>query len=77
VRQLGQFEPLALTGVGAEDPEAARVRDDGDAPSEGERLARQERRDVDELFEAVGPEDAGLLEQRIDCRVRSGQGSRV
>ena len=48
-----QFQPRGLARVGRQDPEAAGVRQDGDAPAERERLRGEEHRDVDELLEAL------------------------
>ena len=71
--ELRQLEPGRLAGIRAQDPEAAGVRQHGDAPSARHRLRREQRRDVDELLQGARADDAGLMEERVDGRLRAGQ----
>ena len=73
VGELGQLEPGGLAGVGAEDPEPARVREHGDAAAARQRLAREQRRGVDELLERACAQHAGLAEERVDRGVGAGE----
>ena len=75
--ELGQLEPGRVARVGAEDAEPAGVRDDADAASVRERLAREQRRGVDELLERARAQHAGLAEERLDGGVRAGERSGV
>ena len=45
----------------------------GHARAGGQRLVRQQRRDVEELLQRVGSDDARLAKQRVDDRVARGQ----
>ena len=72
-RAPGSSRPGRLAGVGAEDAEPAGVREHGDAAPARERLRREQRRDVEQLLERVGADDAGLVEERVDGRVGAGE----
>ena len=74
---VGKLQPRGLARVGRQDPEAAGVRQDGDAPAERERLRGEEHRDVDELLEALGPDHTRLVEERVDRGVRARERGRV
>ena len=76
-RELRKLQALGLARVGAEDPEPARVRQHRDPASRRLGLAREERSDVDQLLERGGADHAGLLEERVDRRLRAGEGGRV
>ena len=71
--ELGQLEPSRLAGVGAQDPEPAGVRQHGDAAASRHRLRREQSGDVDELLERLRPDDARLVEERIDRCFRAGE----
>ena len=61
LRKLRELQAGRLARVGAEDAEAARVREVTDATAPRERLAGEQARDVNELFErdVVHPHKAG------------------
>ena len=71
--RLRQLEPDRLAGVGAEDPEAARVRQHGDPAAARLGLAREEGGDVDQLLERLRPGDACLAEERVHRGLRPGE----
>ena len=75
--ELRQFETGAGTGVGAEDPKPARIRQDGDPAAARQRLAGEQHRDVGELLERVGADHARLPEQRVDRGRRARERGRV
>ena len=75
--ELRQFEACSLAGVGAEDPEPAGVREHRHATSPGDGLAGEQRGDVEQAGEGVGPDHPRLAEDRLDGRVRPGQGGGV
>ena len=75
--QLGKLEPCALAGVGAEDPEAAGIRDHADAAAAGQWLGREHGGGVEELLERSCAQDSGLVEQRVDGGVGAGERSRM
>ena len=58
-------------------PEAAGVGQDRDAPPARQRLRREQRGRVDQLFERLGAQHPGLVEERLDGLLRPGQRSRV
>ena len=66
-------EPRRLAGVGARDPRAAGVGDDADAVAAGQRLAGQQRGDVEQLADRAGADHAGVAEQRVDGGVGRGE----
>ncbi len=76
-RERRKLQPRGLAGVGAQDPETTGVRDHGDAVPARGRLAREERGDVEQLGERLGPDHARLAEQRVDRGVGAGQRGRV
>ena len=51
---------------------AAGVRDNSHAVAARQRLIRQQRSHVEQLFERIRANDAGLSKQRIDRDIRSG-----
>ena len=65
----GSCEAVGLARVGGQDAGTAGVRQDGDPRALGHRLMREQRGDVEQLFEPLGPDDAGLPEQRVDHRI--------
>ena len=77
VGQLRKLEAPALAGVGAEDAQAARVRDHADPASPGQRLRRENGSSVDELLERSRSQHAGLAEQGVDGRVGARERRRV
>ncbi len=77
VGERGQLEAGAVARVGAENSEAAGVRDDRDTVAEGERLRREQHRGVEQLLERVGTQHAGLPEERVDGLVRACKGGCV
>ena len=77
VGERRKLQPRGLARVGAEDPEAAGVREDGDAPAARQRLRGEQHRDVDELLERLGPDHACLAEERVDRGVRARERGRV
>ncbi len=70
--QRGQLEAGGLARVGAEDPEAARIRHDPDRAALEPPARREQRGDVDELLQRLGANHAGLPEERV----RGGVGAR-
>ena len=72
-REVGQVQPSRFARVGAEDSETTGVRQHRDAASVQLRLVGEQRRDVDQLLERGGANDAGLVEERIDCDLGAGQ----
>ena len=77
VGEIGKCKPGRCAGVGAQDPEPARVRYHGDASAARQRLARKQRCRVDELLERSRPDYARLPEQRIGSGVGTGERGRV
>ena len=77
VVELRQLETRGIARVRAEDPEAARVREDRDPPALRLGLAREQRGDVDQLLQGPGPDHAGLAEERVDRGVRARERRRV
>ena len=69
----GRFKPGRLAGVGAEDPETTCVGQDRDAAALELGLVREQRRDVDQLFERGGTDDARLVEEGVDGDLGAGQ----
>jgi len=65
-------EPRRRAGVRARDPRAARAGDHADAVAAGQRLAGEQRGDVEQLADRSGADDPGVAEQRIDGRVGDG-----
>ena len=61
-------------GVGAQNREPARVRQDRDPAAVGQRLGRHKLEDVAQLLQRVRADHAGLLEQRLCGPVGAGQG---
>ena len=59
----GSVSPADCAGVGAEDPETAGVGHDRDAAAARQRLAGEQRGDVDELLERPRADHARLPEQ--------------
>ena len=68
--QRRQRQPLVLADIRGQDPRSAGVRQDRDAAPLRDGLVREERRDVEELLERRGANDAGLPEERVHDRVR-------
>ena len=68
---------MGLAGVGAEDAEPARVRENGDAVSGRRREGGQEDGGVEQLLQARRPQHARFAEERVDDDVRSRQGRGV
>ncbi len=60
--ELHDVQPVLLARVRAEDPGPAGVGEDGDPVAPRQRLARQERREVEELAHRAGPDHARLTE---------------
>src|SRR5262249_20181960 len=58
-------------------PETARIGEDSDRAACEARLAREERRRIDELLERAGTDDARLAEQRVDGSLRAREGGSV
>ncbi len=77
VLERRQHEPVRLARVGGENARPAGVREDGHASPTGQRLIREQRRGVEQLFERVGADDARLPEEIADQRVARRQRSRV
>ena len=75
--ELGQLEAGSLARVGAEDAEAARVRQHGDARPFGSGWRREERGDVDQLLERGRADHARLVEERVDRGLGAGERGRV
>ena len=73
VAQRRQLEPCRLARVGAQDAEPAGVGDDGHRSAGRQRLGGEHRRDVEQLAERVGADDARLVEQRVDRLLGAGQ----
>ena len=69
-RRLGQLEPGRVGRVGQQDRGPAGVGHDAEARTRGSRLGREQCGDVQQLAEAVGANHAGLVEQRVDGRIR-------
>ena len=63
--------------INGEDARSACVGDDRHAPARWKRLPVETGGDVEHLVDRVGPDHAGLLEQRIDGDVARGQGRGV
>ena len=72
-RQRLDAQPGRLARVGARDPGAAGVRHDADPVPRRQRLAGQQRGDVEQLADGAGADHAGVPEQRVDRRVRRGE----
>ena len=70
-------QPLGLARVGREDAGTAGVGQDRDAPAARDRLVRQQGRDIEELFEGLRADHAGLPEERVDDGVALRQRARV
>ena len=75
--QLGHLETGARARVGREDPGTARVADDRDAPTGGNRLVREQHRGGQELVERVDADHARLAEERVDRDIGRCQRRRV
>ncbi len=75
--ELRQFEAGSFAGVGAKDAEATGVREHRHATTPGDGLAGEQRRDVEQAGERIGPDHSRLVEDRLDGRVRAGQGGGV
>ena len=70
-RERRHDEAVGLAGVGGEDPGPAAVGQDGDpAGRRGSGWFASSDGHVEELAERVGPDHAGLVEQRVDRDVR-------
>ena len=67
-RERRQLEAGGLAGVGAEDPEAAGVRQHRDAPSRAAAAASRAAPPRRQLLERLGADHAGLVEERLDGR---------
>ena len=72
-----ELEAQLGTGVGAEDREPARVRQDRNAAAAGQRLGRNQLEDVAQLLQGVGPDHARLAKQSLGRPIGPGQGSSV
>ena len=75
--QLGQLQACGVAGIGAQNSESTGIREHGHPASLGLGLTRQQRRDVDQLFERGRTDDSRLVEQRLDGRVGTCQSGRV
>ena len=71
--ERGQLEPRGFARVGAQDPEAAGVRQHRDPAASRHRLCREQRSHVDELLERARADDARLVEERVDRGLRAGE----
>ena len=76
-RQLRQDEAVRLARVGAEDAQAAGVREDGDAVSRGRGQRREQHCGVEQLLQGRRAQHAGFAEERVDDGVGAGQGGGV
>ena len=56
--QLGQLQACGIAGIGAQNSEPTGIREHGHPASLGLRLTRQQRRDVDQLFERGRTDDS-------------------
>lgn len=65
--------PPAWQASATKNAGTAAVRHDRDAIATRDRLRRDAPRDVEQLVDGVGPDHAGLLEQRIHGHVGGGQ----
>ena len=72
-----QLEACRLAGIGAENPQPARIGQYGDSPAPRGRLAREQGGDVEELDQGVGAKHARLAEDGVDGGVGSGEGCRM
>ena len=71
-RQLRQLEAVRLAGVGAQDRGAAGVGDDAHpSPGAAAAASRAALRGRTARRQRVRSDDAGLLEQRLDARIRT------
>ncbi len=77
VGERRKLEAPALAGVGAEDAQAARIRDHADPASTGQRLGRENGSSIDELLERSRSQHAGLMEQGVDGGVGARERRRV
>ena len=64
--KLGNLEPGGLAGIGAHDPRPPGVGEDADPSAGRQRLAGEQRGDVEKLRESLGANHSGLLEERVD-----------
>ena len=69
VDRVGHAQAGRGAGVRALHPEPARVGHDRDAVAARQRLADEQRGEVEHLSQRVGPDHAGVAEQRVDVRV--------
>src|SRR5206468_11885462 len=68
-----QLEATSFTGIGREYRRAARIADDRDSRTGGYRLQGEELDYVEKLLERIGTNHAGLIEERINGDVQSGE----
>ena len=75
--KLRKRETRGFARVRTEDPETAGIRKDGDVASARQRLPREQRRDIQQLFERLDPQHTRLVEERVDRRFRARERRRV
>ena len=73
IAQHRQFETVGFAGVGSQNSGTTGIGQDRDALASRDGLMREERGDVEHLFERLGADDAGLLEERIHDLVAAGE----
>ena len=64
---------MRLARVGGENARATGIGEDSDPSVPRHRLMREQRGDVEQLFEAIRPDHASLPEQRGDDRIARRQ----
>ena len=64
---------MRLARVGGQDAWSAGVGQDRDPRTGGERLTREQARDVEQLFHRFGANDASLPEERVHDGVLRGE----
>ena len=75
--ELGQLQPVRLARIGQQDAGASGVGHDAHARASRHRLRREQRGDVEELFERVGADHSRLLEERVDRDVEARERRRM
>ena len=71
--QRRKLQPVGFARIGGQNPRTTGVGENRDPGTPRHWLMRQQRRDVEQLLEPLGADDAGLTEQRIDDGVAGGQ----
>ena len=75
--QVDHVEPVGLACVGRHDAGPAGVRHDGHAVAGRQRLVGERHREVEQVFDGLGPEGSGLIDEGLGDELGAGQGSRV